>query len=88
MIRRILFGLLWCFVFYFLACAVTGGIVGGMAGSRDPENAAVAGAQEAARVVTPLRGYFLIGSGIFSAVGVWVGYLPGTRPKRPAQLSA
>jgi hypothetical protein len=58
MIKRIVFGLIWFVVLYFGACMVTGGIAGGIAGGKDPKNAAATGAAASLKTVSALRGYF------------------------------
>jgi hypothetical protein len=78
MIKRIIFAIIWFVVLYFGACMVTGGIVGGMAGAKDPQNAAAAGAKASLETVSALRIYFLIGAAGLSIAGAWAGILPGT----------
>jgi len=75
MVKRILIGLVWFVAIYFGTCMMTGAVVGGIAGSNDPQNAAVAGA--AARIVGALRNYFLIGAILITGIGTWAGVLPG-----------
>jgi hypothetical protein len=82
MVRRVLFGVLWCAVFYLLGCGVTGAIAGGMTGSKDPENAAAAGAKAGSEAVIGLRPYLAVGAIVLSALGTTVGILPGTRSDR------
>jgi hypothetical protein len=77
--RRIAFGILWFVVLYFVACFVIGAIAGGIAGSRDPANAAEKGREAGARVVASSRGYIFAGSVVLSVLGAWGGILPGTR---------
>jgi predicted nucleic acid-binding Zn ribbon protein len=80
--RKLLLGLLWWVVLYFVTCAVAGGIAGGMAGAKDPQHAAEAGAKASEKLVTRLAGYFLLGSGIVAFAGSAFGVLPGTRGSR------
>jgi hypothetical protein len=77
--RKVLFGLLWWVLLYFVTCSLAGGIAGGMAGGRDPQHAAEAGARASQELVTRLAGYFLLGSGIVAVGGAAFGLLPGTR---------
>ncbi len=85
MVRRILFGVVWCVVLYFGACMVTGGVAGAMAGNRDPANAAVVGRRAGSEAVGALRGYFVVGALLLSVGGTWAGVLPGTRAGKPAR---
>jgi hypothetical protein len=78
MIRRIVFGVVWCVVIYFAACVVTGGIAGGIAGGQNPENAAAAGAQAGSQAVEALRGYLFLGAALLAILGTWTSFLPGT----------
>ena len=83
MLKRVLFGVLWCVVIYFLACILTGAVAGAIAGSRDSANASAVGAQAGAKAVADLRGYIFAGAVGLSAIGTWAGVLPGTRSKQP-----
>lgn len=78
MLKRIVLGVLWCVVFYFGACMITGAVAGAIAGGSDPNNAAEAGAQAGFQAVTALRGYYAIGAVVLSGLGTWAGVLPGT----------
>ncbi len=78
--KKILFGLLWWVVLYVGACVVAGVIAGGIARSKDPQNASQAGALARDEVVTRLAGYFLLGSATLAFAGAGFGILPGTRP--------
>lgn len=82
MMKRVVFGILWCVVIYFGACMITGGIAGGIAGNDDPKNAFESGAQAGAKAVSALRLYFFIGAVLISLVGTLLGCLPGTRPRK------
>jgi hypothetical protein len=42
-VKRVLFGFLWCVVFYFTACFIVGAVAGAIAGVKDPSNASLAG---------------------------------------------
>jgi hypothetical protein len=81
--RRVGFGLVWCLVLYFGACFVTGAIAGGIAGGKDPANAAAAGARASMETVVPLRPYSFAGAVIHSAAGASFGVLPGTHAREP-----
>jgi predicted nucleic acid-binding Zn ribbon protein len=76
--KKVLFGLIWWVVFYIGTCALVGGIVGGMAGSKDPQNAAAAGRRASEETVGRLAGYFLVGSAVVALAGAGFGVLPGT----------
>lgn len=81
MVKRTLFGILWAGVFYFLACVVIGAIAGGIAGSKDPANAALAGQQAGFNAVAPNRIYIGAGAIVLSAILSCAGILPGTKIK-------
>ena len=91
MMRKVFFGLVWCFVLDILAQVVTGGIAGGLSGARGPRpgsaaEAARRGAEAGERAVEDLREYLVGGSVFLAVLGTAAGFLPGTRPKeaRPA----
>jgi hypothetical protein len=88
MMKRVVFGILWCVVIYFGACMITGGIAGGIAGSDDPKDAFESGAQAGAKAVSALRLYFLFGAVFIALVGTWLGWLPGTRQRKQTQSKA
>ena len=77
--KRVLFGIVWFVVIYFVACVVIGAVVGGMAGANDPANAAQAGAEAGARIVGQNRIWIALGAVVISTVGSFQGWLPGTR---------
>jgi hypothetical protein len=83
MLKRVLFGILWCVLIYFVACILVGAVARGIAGSRDSANASAIGAQAGAKAVADLRGYIFAGAVGLSAIGTCAGALPGTRSKRP-----
>ncbi len=68
-------------MFYFVACLVTGGIAGFMAGRNAPSDAtaAFAGRQAGAGTVSDNWIYLLAGAVSLTALGSSVGMLPGTR---------
>jgi hypothetical protein len=76
-----LVGLVWAVVFYFCTCMVAGGVVGGMAGAKEPQNAAAAGARASAEFVGENRPYFFIGAVTAALIGTALGLLPGTTTK-------
>jgi amino acid transporter len=77
--KRLVFGIVWCIGFYFLGCGLTGGVAGAIAGSRDPQNASVAGARAGEKAVRDVWGFILGGALILSVLGTVTGLLPGTR---------
>ena len=81
MLRKIGFGFLWFVLFYFGTCVLIGAVAGGIAGSRDPQNASAAGAAAGTQAVQPLIPYILAGSLIAAVAGAATGFLPGTRKK-------
>lgn len=82
MIKRVVFGIVWFLVLYIGACGLTGGIAGGIAANKNPDNVQAASAKAGAEAVLALRGYFLVGAVILAGVGAWTGTLPGTATKR------
>jgi predicted RNA-binding Zn-ribbon protein involved in translation (DUF1610 family) len=80
--RRILFGVVWTIVFYFVACMVTGGVIGAQVGSENPGNPNVNELIQARVQQTVLRvaGYIFLGSAVVAGLGAWARVLPGTRP--------
>ena len=83
-LRKILFGVLWFIVFYLGSAMVIGGVVGGMAGARDPQHAAEAGGAAAQQTVSSLVPYMFAGSLLAAVLGASFGVLPGTRSKKAA----
>ena len=82
MIKRIVFAIVWFVVLYFGACALTGGIAGGIAGAKNPQNVPVAAAKASTDAVMALRVYFLVGAAVVAGAGAWKGILPGTALKK------
>ena len=80
--KRVIFGIIWCVVIYFVACVVAGAIAGGIAGANDPANAAQAGQEAGARVVGENRMWFVLGAVVVSVVGTVTGFLPGTKSNK------
>jgi hypothetical protein len=83
MVKRILFGFLWCVGFYFAGCALVGAVAGAIAGAKDPANASQVGAMAGTSAVEALHVYIFAGAVLLSVVGSWAGLLPGTRIKKP-----
>ena len=81
MIKKILMGFVWWVVFYFLTCAVIGGIAGAMAGAADPQNASEAGRLAGEKLVSAYILFIFGGSFLAAAVGSATGFLPGTKGK-------
>lgn len=77
--KKVLFGLVWWGVLFIGSRMVAGGIIGGMAGGREPNNAAAAAIRETQAFFGRWNAVFLAGSGIVSMVGAAFGVLPGTR---------
>jgi hypothetical protein len=83
--RRVLFGAIWFLGLYFGACAITGGIAGGIAGAKDPEHATEAGRRAGRQIVGALHYYYLAAAVVLSVAGAWSGVLPGTRGTQRAK---
>lgn len=84
--KRILVGMVWCVVLYFVACIMIGAVAGAIAGANDPENAAKARAEAGARVVGGNRPLILLGSTAVGVLGTVVGWLPGTKADEDDQF--
>jgi hypothetical protein len=81
-VKRTLFGFLWCVVIYFAASFVVGAVAGGIAGAKDSSNSSIAGQRAGADAVEAFRGLILLGSLLISGLGTWAGILPGTKSKK------
>lgn len=79
--RRILFGILWAVLLYFVACTLIGAVAGAIAGANDPQNSSEAGAQAGFNTVVACRMYVLAAAIAIGALGAWFRFLPGTRVK-------
>jgi hypothetical protein len=82
MAKKVLFGFVWCVVFYFVACMFVGGVAGGIAGTKYPGN--IPAAQEAGRIagekaVTQYLPYIAFSSVTLAILGSGAGILPGTK---------
>jgi predicted nucleic acid-binding Zn ribbon protein len=78
--KKVLLGLVWWVVFYFGACAISGGIIGGIAGSKHPPNLNEVIQHDTQEFMLRWGTYLLFGSGIVAMLGAGLGWLPGTRP--------
>ena len=81
MTQKVMMGLVWFAVFYFLACVIVGGVAGAMAGANDPAHAQQAGGIAGQQAVTKYYYVILFGSIALATVGAATGILPGTRSK-------
>jgi hypothetical protein len=79
--KRMLLGLLWTVVLYFVASYVAGAIVGSIAGGKDPDNRVAASARAIEEFSRRWGPVLLIGSVLLSTAGAIFSFLPGTRPK-------
>jgi hypothetical protein len=84
--KRIFMGLGLAVVFYFLGCAITGGVAGGIAGSKQPnvERAQAAGAVAGRDAVLKYRLYILVAAAAFGVLGPLVS----ARPVKSAEPEA
>jgi hypothetical protein len=82
MVKRILLGLGWCVVIYFVACFTVGAVAGGIAGAQNPSNASMVGQKAGTEAVEAFRGLILLGSLLISGLGTWAAILPGTKVKK------
>lgn len=80
--RKVLFGLLW-FIVLYLAGAMIMGLVVGLE-HRHESRAVVEAAATA--TVTKYATVLLLGSAALAAIGAYLGFLPGTRKKKPAEF--
>jgi hypothetical protein len=83
MVKRFVFGFLWCVGFYFAGSFLVGAIAGAIAGAKDPANASQVGAVAGTNAVQALRIYILGAAVLLSSLGSWAGVLPGTRIRKP-----
>src|ERR1017187_6230009 len=75
MVKRIVLGVVYTVVLYFVGCTLLGGVVGGMAGAKDPQNAAVAGARASAETVPKYAPFMLLGACAIGVAGTATGVL-------------
>jgi hypothetical protein len=78
-LRRVVFGVVWCVALTFGFGMMAGAIAGGIAGAKDPQHAREAGARAGQEVGERLGAYILLGAVIVSTAGAAFGVLPGTR---------
>jgi len=83
-LRKILFGVLWFIVFDLGSAMLIGGVVGGIAGTKDPQHAAQAGGAAAQQMVSSLVPYMFAGALLAAVLGASFGVLPGTKSKPKA----
>ncbi len=81
MVKRILCGILWWVVIYFVACFITGALAAVLTGAQGAE----AGAQAGSAAYEAFGTYIVLGSIVLTALGTWKGVLPGTKPELPRQ---
>jgi hypothetical protein len=79
--KKLLFGLLWFVVLYFLFCAGVGAVAGAAAGSQSKNTAAAqkAGQIAGAKAVSENLGLIVGAALTLSILGCGFGILPGTR---------
>jgi hypothetical protein len=84
--KRIFMGIGLAVVFYFLGCAITGGVAGGIAGSKEPNvpRAQAAGAIAGRDAVLKYRLYIFIAAVAFGVLGPLVC----ARPAKSAEPDA
>lgn len=83
--KKLLFGLLWFVVLYFLFCAGVGAVAGAKAGSQYTNTAAAqrAGQIAGAKAVSENLGFIVGGALTLAILGSGFGLLPGTRQAAP-----
>ena len=79
--KRVLFGIMWAVVLYFVGSVIVGGIAGGKAGvlEKEPQRAAQIGAKAGAEAADSLRLVILGGAVGLAIVGSVMRILPGTK---------
>jgi hypothetical protein len=77
--RKILFGIVWCGVFYLGTCFMLGMVIGVQAGMEDPANGQALAQQRSQEIVSKAVGYIFLGSMVLAGLGAGFGVLPGTR---------
>jgi hypothetical protein len=75
-IRLFLFGILWAYVFYLVACFVVGFVIGFREGAG---LAPKTGGQASVAAVESFQVYLLFGAVSLATIGAGFGLLPGTR---------
>jgi hypothetical protein len=81
--KKLLFGLLWFVVLYFMFCTGVGAFAGAKVGSQYKNAAAAqeAGGKAGAKAVSDNFGFIVGGALTLSILGSGFGLLPGTRTK-------
>jgi hypothetical protein len=80
--KRVFFAFVWFVVIYFVTCMIVGGIAGGIAGSKHPNDMATAqraGGIAGAKAVEENRLIILLEAVLLTALGTVAGVLPGTK---------
>jgi hypothetical protein len=85
MLKKILFGLVWCVAFYIAGRMLVAGIAGGIAGAKSENMQA---ASEAGRIAGPkaiaeYHTYIVFGSVTLAVLCTGAGILPGTKSPEP-----
>jgi uncharacterized oligopeptide transporter (OPT) family protein len=81
-VKRTLFGFLWCVVIYFAASFVVGAVAGGIAGAKDSSNSSIAGQRAGADAVEAFRGLILLGSLLILVLEHGPEYCPVPKVKK------
>jgi uncharacterized membrane protein YvbJ len=81
--QRILFAILWTIVFNFGVCMLANIVIALGTAMENPENPNLNELIQARanQIVTPLLGYFFLGSLVLAFLGAWARVLPGTFPR-------
>lgn len=88
MLRKIIFGFVWCAVFYFGTCFAIGFVIGfkeGYQHAGDSQSARQAAQAVCQRVISQNLPYIAFGSVTLAVLGSGAGVLPGTRARAGAE---